>query len=139
MTTTAFFDTNVLVYTDDTRFPQKQTRAIELVTLHRRAGSLFISLQVLQEYYNTATRKLGVDPVIAQKKVEFLSQEKIVRFTETDVVASIELHSLHQISFWDAMIIHAARIAKVGVRYSEDLGHGTTIAGVRIRNPFLET
>ena len=139
MTTTAFFDTNVLVYTDDTRFPQKQTRAIELVTLHRRAGSMFISLQVLQEYYNTATRKLGVDPVIAQKKVEFLSQEKIVRFTETDVVASIELHSLHQISFWDAMIIHAARIAKVGVLYSEDLGHGTTIAGVRIRNPFLET
>ncbi len=139
MTTTAFFDTNVLVYTDDTRFPQKQTRAIELVTLHRRAGSMFISLQVLQEYYNTATRKLGVDPVIAQKKVELLSQEKIVRFTETDVVASIELHRLHQISFWDAMIIHAARIAKVGVLYSEDLGHGTTIAGVRIRNPFLET
>lgn len=42
MTTTAFLDTNVLVYADDIRFPQKQNRAIELVKLHRRAGSLFI-------------------------------------------------------------------------------------------------
>lgn len=37
------------------------------------------------------------------------------------------------------MIIHAARIAKVGVLYREDLGHNSTIAGVRIRNPFPET
>ena len=57
----AFFDTNVLVYADDDRNPEKQEIAIKLVTEHSRSRSLVISLQVLQEYYNTVTRKLGAE------------------------------------------------------------------------------
>jgi predicted nucleic acid-binding protein len=60
----------------------------------------------------------------------------VVRFTERDVIAAIELHRLTRISFWDAMIVHAARVADVSVLYSEDLAHGSTLAGVAVRNPF---
>jgi predicted nucleic acid-binding protein len=60
----------------------------------------------------------------------------VVRFTERDVIAAIELHRLTQISFWDAMIVHAARVANASVLYSEDLAHGSTLAGVTVRNPF---
>ncbi len=44
----------------------------------------------------------------AQAKVEILERGKVVRFTEHDVIAAIELHRLGPISFWDAMIVHAA-------------------------------
>jgi predicted nucleic acid-binding protein len=35
------------------------------------------------------------------------------------------------------MIVHAARAANAAVLYSEDLGHGSVLAGVTVRNPFL--
>jgi predicted nucleic acid-binding protein len=60
----------------------------------------------------------------------------VARFTEQDVIAAIELHRLVRISFWDAMIVHAARVVKAGVLYSEDLGQGSMVGGVPVRNPF---
>ena len=134
----AFFDTNVLVYADDGSAPAKQARAISLIVEHRRDNSLVISLQVLQEYFATVTRKLKVEATIAQRKVEILANCRVVRFTERDVIAAIEIHRLHQISFWDAMIVHAARTVNAVVLYSEDLAHGTSLAGVAIRNPFVD-
>jgi predicted nucleic acid-binding protein len=133
----AFFDTNILVYTDDQSSPNKQTRAIELFMDRQRQGLAVISLQVLQEYFVAVTRKLGVDAELAQQKVQILSRGRVVRFAENDVIASIELHRLTRISFWDAMIVHAARIAGATKLYTEDLQHGSTIGGVSIVNPFL--
>lgn len=132
----AFFDTNILVYTDDESTPAKQTLAIALVAQHRRDNSLVISLQVLQEYFAAATRKLKLDASEVQKKVEILARGRVVRVTEHDVIAAIELHRLARISFWDAMIVHAARVSNVSVLYSEDLSHGSVVGGVVVRNPF---
>ena len=92
---------------------------------------------MLQEYFAAATWKLGVAAETAQRKVEILERGNVVRFTERDVIAAIALHRLISISFWDAMIVHAARAANVAVLYSEDLGHGSVLAGVAVRSPFL--
>jgi predicted nucleic acid-binding protein len=133
-----FFDTNIFVYADDFSAPAKQARAMELITAYRRSNALVVSLQVMQEYYAATTRKLGVAPEIAQQKVQLLARAYVVRFLESDVIAAIELHRLHRVSFWDAMILHAARQAGAELLYSEDLQHGGSIGGVRIENPFLE-
>jgi hypothetical protein len=69
-----------------------------------------------------ATRKPRVDPAIAQRKVEILARGRLVRFTESDVIAAIELHRLTQISFWDAMIVHAARAANATILYKRGPG-----------------
>lgn len=132
----AFFDTNVFVYAADTTAKTKRERAIDLIAQHRDSRSLVTSLQVLQEYYAVATRKVGIPAETAQREVELLARGRVVRFSEHDVVASIELHRLHKISFWDAMIVHAARLAGAAVLYSEDLAHGSPIGGVRVQNPF---
>jgi len=133
----AFFDTNILVYSDDALSPETHARAIELFTDHRERGAAVISLQVLQEYYATVTRKLGFDAELAQRKVEMLAQGNVVRFEARDVIAAIELHRLTRISFWDAMIVHAARLARASVLYTEDLQHGAVLGGVPVVNPFL--
>lgn len=74
MSARSFFDSNVLVYTDDKASPAKQRRALDLVAEHRRAGSGVVSLQVLPEYFVTVTRKLHVDSRIGQRKVELLAE-----------------------------------------------------------------
>jgi predicted nucleic acid-binding protein len=132
-----FFDTNVLVYADDTSSPAKQQKAIELFSTHRRRGTAVLSLQVLQEYFSAVTSKLAIPAEIAQEKVEIFTRARIVRFEAADVVAAIELHRLVHISFWDALIVHAARISGAAVLYSEDFQDKAVLGGVRVVNPFL--
>jgi len=132
----AFFDTNVLVYADDAGSPKKRDRAIALFAEHLGQGTAVVSLQVLQEYFVAATRKLRVAPETAQRKVEILARGRVVRFQASDVIAAIELHRLTQISFWDALIVHAARSAGATLLYSEDLQPGAVLGGVRVVNPF---
>ena len=123
----AFFDTNVLVYADDASSPQKQDRSIALFADHLRRGTAVVSLQVLQEYFAAATRRLGLAPEMAQRKVEILARGRVVLFEAGDVIAAIELHRLTQISFWDALIVHAARSAGAAVLYTEDLQPGAIL------------
>jgi len=134
----AFFDTNVLAYADDASAPKKREVAIELFAGRLRDGTAVISLQVLQEYFVTATRKLGLTAELAQRKVEVMARARVVRVDASDVIAAIELHRLTQISFWDALIVQAARLAGAALLYSEDMAGGEVIGGVRVVNPFAE-
>jgi len=131
-----FFDTNVLVYADDKSAPAKQKRAVELVAEHRRSGTGVLSLQVLQEYFVTVTRKLAVDAQTARRKVELLAEFDVVTPEVTDILAAIDLHRLHNFSFWDALVLRAAKQAGCRVLLSEDFEHAREIDGVRIVNPF---
>jgi predicted nucleic acid-binding protein len=131
----SFFDTNVLVYADDAAAPAKQRRAIDLIAEHRRARTGVLSLQVLQEYFVTVTRKLHVDAAVARRKVELLSEFDVAAPEVADILAAIDLHRLHGFSFWDALILRAAKQAGCSVLFSEDMQQAREIDGVRIVNP----
>jgi predicted nucleic acid-binding protein len=131
-----FFDTNVLIYADDKAALAKRRRALELLAEHRRARTGVVSMQVLQEYFVTVTRKLRVDPAVARRKVELLAEFDVAAPEVGDVLAAIDLHRLHGFSFWDALVVRAAKQAGCGVLYSEDLQGMREIDGVRIVNPF---
>ncbi len=132
----AFFDTNILLYADDRTAGPKRQRAIRLLADHLGDGSAIFSLQVLQEYYAAATRKLGVDPEIAQRKVEILARARVIRLSELDLIRGIELHRFRRIAFWDALIVVAAQLAGCAVLYSEDSLGGGQVGGLPIVNPF---
>jgi predicted nucleic acid-binding protein len=134
----AFFDTNILVYADDRGSPEKQQKAAALFAAHLQQGTAVVSLQVLQEYFAAATRKLGVPPETAQRKVELMALARVVRFEVADVIAAIEFHRLTHISFWDALIVQAARSVGATILYSEDLQAGSVQSGVRVVNPFAQ-
>jgi predicted nucleic acid-binding protein len=132
----SFFDTNVLIYADDKADPAKQQRALDLVAEHRRARTGVVSLQVLQEYFVTVTRKLSVDARVARRKVELLAEFDVATPEVADILAAIDLHRLHEFSFWDALILRAAKQAGCSVLFSEDMQGARDIDGVRIVNPF---
>ena len=136
MSVRSFLDTNVLVYADDKAAPAKRRRAVELVAEHRRAGTGVVSLQVLQEYFVAATRKLGVDAATARRKVELLSELDVAAPDLSDVLAAIDLHRLHAFSFWDALVFRAATQSGCTVLYSEDFQDRRELDGVRVVNPF---
>ncbi len=133
----SFIDTNVFVYTDDKANPAKQARALEVLDDHKRTNSGVVSLQVLQEYFVTVTRKYGLDPGAARRKVELFAVFDMVAPVSTDVLAAIDLHRLHNLSYWDSLVLHCARRAGCQQALSEDMHHGQVIDGVRIVNPFV--
>jgi predicted nucleic acid-binding protein len=136
MAARSFFDTNVIIYADDKASPAKQRRAIELVAEHRRARTGVVSLQVLQEYFVAVTRKLHLDPRIARRKVELLAEFDVTSPGVQDVFGAIDLHRLHELSFWDALIVRSAQQAGCSVLLSENMQNAQEIRGLRIVNPF---
>ena len=133
-----FFDTNVLIYADDEDAGEKRDRGRSLIEEALVTGSGVLSTQVLQEFFSIATRKLAVDPAVARRKVELLAEMDVVRIDLDLILGAIDLHRLHSISFWDALVVRAAALAGCAVVLTEDLQHGQVIDGVRIENPFLD-
>jgi predicted nucleic acid-binding protein len=132
----SFFDTNILIYADDKASPSKQKRALDLLADHRRERSGVVSLQVLQEYFVTVTRKMRVDPAIARRKVELLAEFDVAAPDLADILAAIDLHRLHGFSFWDALVIRSAKQSGCAVLLSEDMQHSRDLDGLQIVNPF---
>jgi len=132
-----FIDTNVLLYADDHGAPEKRERAKNLIreTMHDHNGR--VSLQVLQEYFSAATRKLKLDVSLARRQVELYSRFDVVRLNPNDLMAAIDLHRLHQFSIWDALILRAAMISGCRRLYTEDLQAGFRLDSLEIVNPFL--
>jgi len=136
MNARSFLDTNVLVYTDDRAAPAKQRIARDVVATHRRAGTGVVSLQVLQEYFVTITKKLHVDPQTARRKIELLAEFDVAAPDVADILAAIHLHRLHGVSFWDALVLRSAKQAGCTVLLTEEMQDTREIDGLRIMNPF---
>ncbi|MYD72218.1 MAG: PIN domain-containing protein [Acidobacteria bacterium] len=131
-----FLDTNVLIYADDARDPLKQAHARMLIErlLSERRGVL--SIQVLQEFFSAATRKLGMASEDARRRVLLYSRFDVVALGPVDLLAAIDLHRLHHLSFWDALIVRAALNGSCATLHTEDLQTGRVVETLTVRNPF---
>ena len=136
MSARSFLDTNVLLYTDDHDNRRKQKLAFGLIERCRADQSGVISTQILQEYFAAATRKLAVPSEVARRKLQLFARFSVMRIDVPDILAAVDLHRLHAISFWDALVVRAAQEGGCAVVYSEDLHHGWNVGGVQVVNPF---
>jgi len=131
-----FLDTNVLIYALDQDAPAKRQRSRELISEVARTGTGVISTQVLQEFYVTATRKMGVAPLAAKEMLRTFAVLETVQVTPDLIEQAIDRSIVSQLSFWDALIVAASASAECGTIYSEDLNAGQVIAGMRLANPY---
>ncbi len=132
----SLLDTNVLVYADATDDPPKQRRAIELITALRGSGRAVLSTQVLQEYVNVALRKLRLPAALIRERIGFYRRFETVAASPDLIAGALDLHVLHSLSFYDALIVQAAAVSGCERVLSEDMQHGARYGGVRIENPF---
>ena len=131
-----FIDTNVLVYADDARDQRKQTCAHELIRCLMRERRGVLSLQILQEFFAAATRKLGMSSEDAKRRVSLYSRFDVITLTPTDLLAAIDLHRIHQLSIWDGLVIRAALNGACTVLHTEDMQAGYVIEDLLLTDPF---
>ena len=136
MSAREFLDTNVLIYAHGGRDPRKRVLAQDLALrlLSERRGVL--SIQVLQEFFAAATRRLEMPSETARHHVSSYARFDVVSLSVPDVMAAIDLHRLHHFSIWDALIVRAALNGACTTLYSEDMQDGQVIETLTVRNPF---
>lgn len=133
-----FLDTNILVYAIDRSAGTKQRVAAGLVERVWNEQSGCISVQVLQEFYTTTTGKVLRRAKVeeAQAVIEVFRNWPVFAPQFPDVLDAIAVQHRWQVSFWDAMVIHAAQALGCGVLWSEDLNSGQRYEEVLVQNPF---
>ena len=131
-----FVDTNILIYAFDRSAGDKHRIAVDLMTRLWTDRRGCISLQVLQELYVAGTRKLKLPTDEAASQVRRLGLWRVHRPLVDDILAAIELHERHSVSFWDALILRSAQASQCSVLWSEDLQNGQRWGNLEVRNPF---
>jgi len=138
MTARVFVDTNVLVYQLDSREPGKQAQAAAWLEHLWATHAGRISFQVLAELYVTLTRKLvpGLEEATARQVVRALWAWQPVRVDEKVLASAWAAQDRFGLSWWDGLIVAAARVADCSYLLTEDLQHGQDLDGLRVMNPF---
>ena len=133
-----FVDTNVLIYAHDVDAAAKHDVAARLVRDLWQTRTGVLSMQVLQEFYVNATRKIRtpLSKAAARSVVSTYTAWCVDGPTPADLAPAYEIEDAAGISFWDALIVAAAARAGAHRLVSEDLNAGQSIAGVLIENPF---
>lgn len=138
MNETVFVDTNVFIYARDARDPAKHTRAIDWITRlwHDRSGRT--SMQVLSEYYFSATRKLAprVSSDDAWEDAQILLGWHPLPVDAVLLTRAREVEHRWRLSWWDAMVVAAAQLQGCAILLTEDLQDGAVYGGVTVRSPF---
>ena len=132
-----FFDTNILIYQLDKRYPEKLKACRQSVEKIALNGEGVISTQIVQEFYVVATVKLHIDPVLVKSIIHTFENLEVVIIDKELISAAIDVNLQHHFSFWDSLVIVAAESAKCEFLYSEDMNHGQKIRNVKIINPMI--
>jgi predicted nucleic acid-binding protein len=135
-----FVDTNVLAYAHDRSESTKQPVAQALLQDLWRSRTGALSTQVLQEFYVVATRKFDPPMTLraAREVVALYASWAVVEVDVALILAASELEQRHRLSFWDALIVEAAKRAGATRLVSEDFQSGRSIGGVLLEGPFTE-
>jgi len=128
----------VLVYAADPGAGEKHHQARAWLQHLSGAPSGRLSYQVLQEYYVTVTRKLPqpMDPDEARADVRRLMDWDPVVIDGGVLDGAWDAQDRFGFSFWDALIVAAARSARCRHLLTEDLQDGQDLDGLLVVDPF---
>ena len=136
MTAPVFVDTNVFIYTVDQAdlLKQQAARVWRAELWKSRRGRT--SFQVLQEFFVNVTQKALSSREDARAEVRDLLAWNPVPVNAITLEHGWKIQDHYKLSFWDALIVAAAKQALCGYVLTEDLQAGQDFDGVMVVNPF---
>lgn len=132
-----FVDSNVFVYWVDGGDPAKQQRASLWIEELWKSRSGRISFQVLQEFFFAATKRKPEAVEKIRADIRHLLAWHPVSIDPLLLDRAWKIQDRYHLSFWDALIVAAAKAASCRWLLTEDLQPDQNLDGVTIVNPFL--
>lgn len=133
-----FVDTNVFIYALDEGDPRKQAAARAWRDEMWRSRRGRISFQVLQEFYAKITQKRLQAIQQARSEIRDLLAWRPVVIDGAILENAWKVQDRYRLSFWDALIVAAAKSVSCRYLLTEDLHAGQNLDGLLIVNPFLD-
>lgn len=138
MSAKVFVDTNILLYARDSSEPVKQPIAEAVLRQLWAERNGRVSVQVLNEYYVIATRKL--DPGLTEQEawddVESLNAWQPLPIDFALLVGAQGVQQRWKLSWWDSLILAAASALGCEQILSEDLSNKKDYHGIQVIDPF---
>jgi predicted nucleic acid-binding protein len=125
------------MYAHDASTGVKHERARACVEALWRDRTGVVSTQVLQELAVNLRRNAGrpLDAKAVREVVADYLTWQVVVDTGESILDALEIQTRYQVSFWDALVLHAAQTSGAEVLYSEDFSDGQAYGTVRVVNP----
>ncbi len=137
MTAPFFVDANVIVYALDPRDPRKRLRAANWLDHLWQHGLGRTSTQVISESYATLRRlKRDAPPEELWEEVEAYLAWNPQPVNDAILIDARAVEIRWKLSWWDSLIVAAARTQGCAVLLTEDLQDGAVIGSVTVRSPF---
>ena len=138
MTDKIFIDTNIFVYAYTADDKNKNEIACNLLRENVVKNNIFISTQIINEFYSVMTKYKH-----SHGQIEYYVKE----ITEQTIVSSLDLKKIERCfrvkekygySWWDSLVLTSALEDGCSILYSEDLQNGQIIENwLKIVNPFM--
>lgn len=138
MTALVFVDTDLLVYTRDSRDAMKRATASEWIRLLWSQERGRTSVQVLNEYYDVVTRKFpAVKAEDVWEDVRYYVSGWNPQPLDSEVLdLAHDVEARHRLNWWDCLIVATAQAQNCLLLLSEDLQDGAEYGGLVVRSPF---
>lgn len=136
MTASVFVDTNVFIYSVDMADPKKQRATQSWLAELWMGGNGRISFQVLQEFYSKVCQKDPVAREPARAAIRDLLAWNPLQVNEQILDRGWKIQDSYQLSFWDSLIVAAAKSASCRYLLTEDLQDGQDLDGLLVVSPF---
>ena len=136
MTAPVFVDTNVFIYALDKADLKKHDTAQMWKAELWKSRRGRISFQVLQEFYTRTTQKWPTLHLEVRSAVRNLLQWNPIVLDSEILERAWKIQERFKLSFWDALIVSAAKAASCKYLLTEDLQEGQELDGVLVVNPF---
>ncbi|MEA3640568.1 MAG: PIN domain-containing protein [Lamprobacter sp.] len=131
-------DTNILIYSIDKEAGTRHQQALEIMDRLPDTDCV-LTLQALAEFFHAVTRKHKMPAEEASAMVQdWMELFPVTVADARTLTGAIRLKEEERFSFWDAMLVEAAKASGVTRLLSEDMQDGRVVGGLRLENPFKE-
>ena len=135
-------DTNVLVYRYDSRFPDKQRIAVDVLRDGIASGHARVAHQSILEFVAAVTRGEPENRLLdfeeaRREAEELMAQFPIIYPDEAVLRMALRGAAAYGLSWFDAHIWAYAEVHGITELFSEDFQHGRMYGTVTVQNPFL--
>jgi len=139
MNVNVFVDTNIFVYAQVSNDGMKHPIARDLLKTRLLDKNVFISTQVLGEFYSAMSKYKRTHDEISVLIKEMIRDSNVSMITLAAVQQGMMVVKKYSYSYWDALLLATALENGCEILYSEDMQHKQIIEGaLTIINPFSQ-
>ncbi len=136
-----FIDSNIWIYAflESEKERAKQQHILSLLENIPSVSTVFVSVQVINEFHWILSRKYGIDDVTIKAKVTkgIAAVANIAPLDFKVYQDAYRIRGKYNVSFWDSLIVASALNNGCTILYSEDMQHGLMIdSKLKVINPF---